>query len=248
MTRRDKYAWIVTLANVAIAAFVLVTLYAIISALAAFAAFVDAWPLLALLLIGVPLSITGLRLVRGLASRTWRYLGYLVNSTALAIHVILVVAAGALFVCSSEQRFVMTDGYKGDVYIFHAVSGGEAAEKTLFGVTYHIPQDGMLRTRSPLLSGLTRDEYYYTRRGGGLQRIQGLWPSTISRTPENLANDRDVGVYFPRSGTITDSAGCRVDYEMFYVGTRAYLLSKHQEKDVARYLNDHPVGCDSQRK
>src|ERR1700682_365517 len=65
-----------------------------------------------------------------------------------------------------------------------------------------------------------------------------LWNTTVQRTPENLANDKDIGIFFPRSGTIADSSGCTLKYEEFYVGTKAYLLSGYAEKDTNQFLRN----------
>ena len=75
-----------------------------------------------------------------------------------------------------------------------------------------------------------------------LNIIGNLWSTTVQRTPENLANDKDTGIYFPRSGTFTDSTGCTVKYEEFYVGTKAYLLSDYAEKGTNQILKERCSG------
>ena len=110
-------------------------------------------------------------------------------------------------------------------------------------MTYLIPLDGILCVRGPISRGWTRTDYYYARKDASLVPIRNFWPTTIHPTPENLANDRDIGVYFPRSGTTWPTEGCPVEYEQFYVGTKAYLLSRYREIPIYRYLRDHPVGC-----
>ncbi len=83
---------------------------------------------------------------------------------------------------------------------------------------------------------------------GNLERIRNFWPTTIHPTAENLANDRDIGVFFPRTGTFTDPKGCSVEYQLFYVGTKAHLLRRNKQLDISAHLQGHPVGCISQPK
>jgi hypothetical protein len=103
-------------------------------------------------------------------------------------------------------------------------------------VTFRIPSDGLLDARVPMARGWTRDEYYYERGDGTQRRIGSIWNTTVPRTPENLANDKDIGIFSPRSGTIADWTGCTLKYEEFYVGTKAYLLSGYAEKDTNQIL------------
>jgi hypothetical protein len=99
-----------------------------------------------------------------------------------------------------------------------------------------------------MVHNLTRTEYYYELRDGTLQRIQYEWYSTIERTSENLANDRDIGVFFPRSGHFYDPAGCSIEYDEIYLGTKAGILSNPKELDLSSYLHSHPAACPSASK
>ena len=81
-----------------------------------------------------------------------------------------------------------------------------------------------------MVGGWTRDEHYFQTRIGTQHRIGNLWSTTVQRTPENLANDKDIGIFVPRYGTISDSIGCTLKYDEFYVGTKAYLLSGYAEE------------------
>jgi len=53
----------------------------------------------------------------------------------------------------------------------------------------------------------TRTEYDYQMETWSPERIRNFWPTTIHPTAENLANDRDIGVFFPRTGTFTAPNG-----------------------------------------
>ncbi|SRR5260221_8555387 len=248
MEARVKWLRIMTLANGAVATLVILVVYWTTLALAAIAPEISTWPLFVLLSIGLPMSVIGLRFTRNLASRAWSRFGLVVNGCTLAIYGAIVIGIGALLIGSTKERFIIPEGYRGDVYVVHSAVDGEPEKTSRGGITYRIPRDGILRTRAPMVDGWTRTEYYYELTDGALHRISHLWSTSVHRTPENLANDEDIGVFFPRSGTITDSAGCAVKYEMFYVGTKAHLLSRYQEKDTSQFLTKHPGGCSGQSR
>jgi len=248
MERRLKWLWGVTLANVAVAFLLFLALYGIMLALAVLAPEISGWPLYAILPMGIALSIIGLRFTRGVTSRIWRYISYSVNGSALALHLLIILGFAALFVTSTKERFLIPAGYKGDVYVVYDVPDGEALNRTRWAVTYRIPQDGVLRVQEPMVRSWTRSEYDYQTDTGKLERIRNFWPTTIHRTPENLADDRDVGVFFPRTGKFTNSSGCSVEYQLFYVGTKAHLLTKYKQLDISAYLKQHPGACNSRPK
>jgi hypothetical protein len=248
MEARSKRLWVVTLANVAVAFLLFLGLYGIMLALAVLAPEISGWPLFILLPLGLALSVLGLRFTKDVASRTWRGIAYLVNGCALAFDLIIIFGFAALFVSSTKERFLIPDGYKGDVYVVYGAPDGESLNKTRWAVPYRIPKYGVLRAQGPMARTWTRTEYDYQMETGNLKRIRNFWPSTIHPTPENLANDRDIGVFFPRTGTSIDPKGCSVEYQLFYVGTKTHLLTRYKQLDISAYLQDHPVGCISQPK
>jgi hypothetical protein len=243
MDARSKWLWTVTLANIVVASLLLLVIYAMMVALAVLAPEITGWPLFILLLISLALSITGLRFAKGVVSRASRLVASVLNGGALALDLLIILGLAAIFFGSTREQFLIPDGYKGDVFVVYSAQDGEPLNKSHGKVTFRIPEDGILRIRDPMLRGGTRPEYYYLRQDGSLERIQGFWPTTIHPTPENLANDKDIGVFFPRSGTFTDSKGCSIQYEQFYVGTKVHLLSKYRQKDLGGYVRDHPGAC-----
>ena len=248
MEPRSKRLWIVTVANIAVASLLLLVLYNIMLALAVLAPEISGWPLYILLPIGLALSVTGLKFTKGVVSRASRRIAGVVNGCALALDLLIIFGLAALFFGSTKERFLIPDGYKGDVYVVYGAPDGESLNKTRWGVTYRIPKDGILRVHGQMMHDWTRTEYYYQLGTGNLERIRNFWPSTIHPTPENLANDRDIGVFFPRTGTSTDAAGCSVEFQLFYVGTKAHLLTAYKPLNISGYLQDRPVGCTAQRK
>jgi hypothetical protein len=86
----------------------------------------------------------------------------------------------------------------GEIYVVHGVTDGEPEKRIFTEITYRIPREGILRTQAPIIRGLATTAYYYVRDDGTLERIRYAWYRTIARTPDNLANDKDIGILFPR--------------------------------------------------
>ena len=243
MRQRDKWVWILTLLNVFTAVLVMLVIWAMLSVIG-IAAEVSSWPLFASLSLGGVLSLTGVLIAKGAESRVLRRLGCVVNGSTLAFYSTLLVGIAALFIGVPQERFLVPKGFMGDVYVIHNIADGEPEVRTLRRVTYRIPRNGILRTQAPMNRGFTWSVYYYERNDGGLEQVRNTWNTTIQRTTENLTNNKDVGVFFPRTGTGQyGSAGCPIEFEEFSIGTKAYLLSDHPETNLTRYLNEHPVKC-----
>jgi hypothetical protein len=245
MEAQSKWLWPVTIANAVVASLLILVVYGIMLALAVIAPEISGWPLVILLPISFALSVMGLRFAKTATSRVSRWLAFIINACAFALSSLIILSLVAMFVGSTNEAFLIPDGYKGDVYVLYGSRDGQVLNKTRWRVTYRIPSDGVLRIQKPEIPRWTRTKYYYEKRDGSLEQIQNLWLTTVHRTPENLADDKDIGVYFPRTGSFTDSAGCSVQYQQFYVGTKAHLLSKYKENDLVRYVRDHPGACTS---
>jgi hypothetical protein len=110
-------------------------------------------------------------------------------------------------------------------------------------VSYLIPDSGVLVVKDPVNEGLTQSEYYVQGHDGRSHKISEVWDSTIPETSENLANDRDVVIFFPRSGTLGGASECTAGFDEFYIGTKAYLLKAYKERDIVGYLHNHTFGC-----
>jgi hypothetical protein len=120
-----------------------------------------------------------------------------------------------LLIGTTKRRFIIPADYKGDVFIIYSALDGKPTTTHNTDMTFHVPRNGILYTTAPTIGGLTRDEYYCARGDGTQRRIDNLWSTTVQRTPENLTNDKDIGIFFPRSGTFAESTGCAVKYEEF---------------------------------
>jgi hypothetical protein len=161
-----------------------------------------------------------LRFTRRLASRGWRISGYVLHGGILTINAAIVLGVAALYFGSTTKRFLIPEGYKGDVYVIYNASDGVPERRTRWHVTYVVPSDGILRTQGAMTRNFTKSEYFYQRPDGTLEKIRNFWPSTIPETAENLSNDKDLGVYFPRTGTGTYSNGCAIKYDQFLSGQK----------------------------
>jgi hypothetical protein len=244
---RDKWIWILTVANLAIAFLLIAAIRATLYALGAFANYVFISPVLFLLFLGLALSLAGLRIARKTSSRVPRRLAFVVNGSTFAFHLIITLGIATILVRVQHRNVVIPAGYVGEVYIIHNVADGESPKRTLWSITYRIPPDGVLRSQAPINRGLMSTAYYYEHQDGTLQRIRFSWNTTIPRTAENLANNRDLGVFFPRTGKFqTSLQPCSVEFEQFDVGTKSYLLSGDHRKDLVKYLREHPVTCSDQ--
>jgi len=251
MGRQAKWLWLVTGANLAVAILLILMLYAVRLALAAMAPEITTWPLLVALLVGFPLAIFGLLIARRVSSRISRYAAYLFNGCVLLMYGSLTLGGAMLFARTVNESFFIPDGYRGDVYVIYGSQNCEPLVEKDGEITYRIPGDGILRVCGTLDRKTTRTRYYYWRRDGSSQRIKSLWLTTIERTPENLADDSEVGVFFPRTGSSGTFAStppsvsrqCSVDFQQFYVGTKHHLITNYRKTDLHAYLRDHPVGC-----
>ena len=242
--RPEKWLWILTVLNLAIASILILGIGAMFFAIRAFAAYVRAWPLTIAMFVGFVCSLVGILIAKRTNLQVPRRIGLIVNGSILTLHSIILVCVVATLVGIPRQLYLIPQGYMGEIYVVHGVVDGEPEKRVFRESTYRIPRDGILRTQAPIIRGLTTTAYYYVRDDGTLERIRYAWYTTISRTPDNLANDKDIGIFFPRVGKYhDDSQGCSVEYVEFYVGTKAYLLSKDQRLDMVRYLREHPVKC-----
>lgn len=229
-------------ANCVATALLVFVLYSML-AMARIATEIDRWPFYTLLSISLVLSITGLVLTKGTVSLGARYIGRLVNGCALAFDLLIVFGLANMFFHTTRERFLIPEGYEGDVYVIYGIPNGEPIKRTRREVTYRILNDGVVRVQDQLRNEWVRPEYDYELQGGKLKHIPNLWTSTIHETPENMATNRDIGVFFPRSGRFSNAAGCSAEFQQFYVGTKAHLLTKYKPLDISVYLDNHPESC-----
>jgi hypothetical protein len=245
---RDTQVWILCLVNLVLACLAILIVFSMMGAVAAMSPYVNSLPLVVALIVGIALSVTGILVARRIKSRLPRRVGILVQAVTLGLHSIIPVGflafAVSLLHSSKRERFLIPAGYMGDIYVLYNVADGEPARQAGGETTFRIPRGGILRFEGPMFAGPTRTAYFYEHDDGTLEKINNLWLSTVPQSPENLADKADIGVFFPRSGGVQgNSTACPIQFEQFYVGTKAYLLSEYREKNLNEYLTQHPIPC-----
>jgi hypothetical protein len=238
----------VSIVNFVLAVLAVLIVLEMLAGMAVIAPYIYTWPLVVVLTLGVAFSVTGILVAKKTESRVPRRFGLLANGSTLILHTVFafgfIASVTFLLVKSRRERFLIPSGYMGDVFVIYDVRDGEPLTQSRGETTYRIPPSGFLRIQGPMFRGPTRTSYYYEHGDGTVELIANLWLSTIPRTPENLADDKDVGVYFPRTGAVQRSpTTCSVNFEEFYVGTKAHLLFNFHEHGLDQYLNEYPVPC-----
>jgi hypothetical protein len=104
MEVQSRRLWIVTLANIAIPILLLVILYGAVFGRLAPA--ISGWPFFVLLLIGLVLSVTGLRFTKGVVSNASRRVAFVVNGSALALDLLIVLSLATIFFAAPMGRLL----------------------------------------------------------------------------------------------------------------------------------------------
>lgn len=224
-TPRVRWFWTITLANVLVCALLVAVVYAILTVLAAFAAGVTTWPAGVLLSVGLVLSFLSWPVVRRVASKRKRWFGYIVNGSAFAAYVLLIVGVASLWLHATRRRFLIPAGFQGELILIHAPNHGEKGRKGLLRTTYQFPSTGVLITSDPA-PGFFSDQYEYIFPDGHRMKLHDAGPGTLPDTSQNRANTTEVVTYLGRSSPADGSNHC--DIEEITIGTRAFLLSRRR--------------------
>lgn len=110
-----KWLWTITVANTCVASLLVLSAYGVMLALGVLSPLISAPPVAALLSLGFVLSIVGLSFTKGVPSRWSRMITRFINGSVLALIVIVAVGIAGSVVASTRERFIIPDGYKGDV-------------------------------------------------------------------------------------------------------------------------------------
>jgi hypothetical protein len=239
--RRGIWLWAVSIVAILLLLFAIGYACLVFLALAALASEIIIWPLIVALALGSIAASVGL----ALASRKPR------RSAAVVINLLVAIGhlggLGLVFLptfLAVEQRYIIPDGYMGEVVVVHGVSGGVPEERARSGaVTYDIPETGLLMTTGGPARSWVRYEYLYRRRDGSLTRIESRWNTTIHDTSENRA-DPSIGIYLRTGIGVMNSPGCRqIEFHSFAVGTKAFILSGYPPKTRQAMLEAERLVC-----
>jgi len=246
MEKRAKWLVGITAANLACAVLMALIVYGVLQAFAAFATYVDTWPLLVVFATCIALSILGFWLARKSGSKKTRWLGYVLNGLPLLVPSLILFMVGDIFFHMERTRYIIPDGYRGYVYILHGIASGVPEQKGRWEVTYRIPGDGFLLTQAPVTGGFKAAKYFYELKDGSLKRI-------LSNDAAAFPGNREV-VAFPAVpenngyGEASETSNCSVEYEWFHLGTGPNHVAKPQWEAIAAYLHAHPGICTSGSK
>jgi hypothetical protein len=223
---RNRWFWAITAANVVVCLLLIVFIYFILIALAAFAAGVTTWPLFVLFAMGSVLTAISLLLARSVPTKRKRRLGYVVNGGPLLIYCAVLVIGASIWLHTTRRLFLVPAGFQGNLYVVHALDHGQRVRKNYHRTTYLFSNDGVLETKDPAPTAFS-DEYAYVYPDGHLQKLGDAGPGTLPDTPENRANTTEVVTYFGRSLTPSGPNDCAM--EEISIGTRSFLLSRRFE-------------------
>jgi hypothetical protein len=245
MTRHKTLFWTLLTVDVVLTALLFLVIFAILSALGAFAAGIEVWPLFTCLGLIVCTACAGLIVSRKYPASGLRRVGFAVHGAAFCLCLMVVLSIGWMWFHAVRRRFLLPAGFQGDVYLLHVRHGGAPGEKTWWRTTYNVPIDGIVATTDPPLApGQSfMDEYDYVEPSGHLQELQDVGPGTLPDTPENRNDRSRAYTYFPRSGGEGIMDKCYMGDDEISIGTKAFLLSSRRQTDIDAYFVQHPELC-----
>jgi len=147
--------------------------------------------------------------------------------------------------CSRSEVHLLPAGVKGDVFILPGHAEGVPARREGFAIVFEVPRGRILVTQDEPSGGWHWTRFYYVDTDGRRQRLD-YEPSTVPRTPENLA-DRRPFVWFVRGGGGVFGSPCPFRFVQYYVGTRADLLSRTvdeanaEELRLGQFVKEHRI-------
>src|SRR5260370_36584411 len=152
--RPEKWVWILTLLNIAIASVLILGIGATLFAIRAFAAYIRAWPLSIAMFVGFVCSLVGILVAKRTNLQVPRRIGLIVNGSTLRLHSIIVVSVAATLVAIPRQRYLIPEGYMGNIYVIHGVEDGEPEKRTFYEISYPNHRDAISLNQQPIIHGL----------------------------------------------------------------------------------------------
>ena len=152
----------------------------------------------------------------------------------------LIVVLVAVTLAAQQQRaapeiHLIPDGYVGLVTIAFRAANGTAPRREGEARVYEIPTTGILLTQEEPNVGLSPAWSFVIVSGTGTRTpVAGIWSASVPDTLENRASGA-VEVFNLRRGRL--QAGrlpCDVEYQQYFVGTRAQLLDDDGMTELRR--------------
>jgi hypothetical protein len=131
---------------------------------------------------------------------------------------------------AEPETYLIPTGYVGTITIAFNAANGRPLAREGDARLYQIPENGILLSQAAPNTGLSPIwKFFAVAANAERSPITRIWASTVPDTPENRANG-SVEIFYPVRGRL--QAGripCDVEYDQYFVGTRAQLL----DHDVA---------------
>lgn len=226
--------WWLTGANLCVVALFVLYIFAVISALAAFAAGVEAWPAYVLLPIGISITILAMSSVLTQSARKLSRASLAINGVISVFYIVLFLGFGLMRLRSTRRLFLVPAQYRGNLYLVHSPRVNVEQRWHWKRKVYTFSSTGLLQTDDPEPTFFS-DEYELVFPDGHRVSVPDAGPGTLPNTPENLANDVDVVAYFPRTTSGSGLLQCVADE--ISIGTRTFLLSLKREPPMPALPN-----------
>jgi hypothetical protein len=129
---------------------------------------------------------------------------------------------------AQSEIHLIPNGYVGWVAIAFRAANGEVAMYEGDARLYRIPKSGVLLTQAEQNRGMSPAwKFFFEGTDGTRSSIQLVSASPVPNTPENRA-DPTIGVFALGNGRAPGGAArCQVDLAMYFVGTRAQMLTQN---------------------
>jgi hypothetical protein len=126
---------------------------------------------------------------------------------------------------AQAEIHLIPDGYVGWVAVAFRAMNGEAPMYEGDARLYRIPRSGVLLTQAEPNRGISPAwKFFFEGTGGTRTPIQLISASPVPDTPANRA-DPTIGVFALGRGRAPGGAArCQVEFDMYFVGTKAQLL------------------------
>jgi hypothetical protein len=126
-------------------------------------------------------------------------------------------------------------GYAGEVTIVFRAANGEPILNEGGARLYQVPANGILLTQAAPNVGLSPAwKFFFVAKDGERLPIPRIWASPVRDTPQNRA-DPAVEIFYGRHGRLqAGSLPCDVEFDQYFVGTTAQVLSRTPANDSRR--------------
>lgn len=159
---------------------------------------------------------------------------YWLRGHPLCVGTVLFCTVMACGMLSAPEEHLIPAGYQGDIFIVSEIPDGAPPQRHDGAIVFEIPPTGILVTQDTPSQDWHKSKYFYVDALGNRQRLRELG-SSLEDTPANRS-DHEPFVWFRRSVKTSGAEfPCPVEFERYYVGTRAHLFDRDDENDLLRF-------------